>query len=1373
MTRRIMAIATVLRISLAAYLTLILGTSFVSAVNQTASPSTDSAPTSLERGTEDTFTSATFLEVDTFSPEVTTDLAPSVVTSATTALLTELGITASAVTSVDGNSTKSSGISSSQGGRDELRTLITSTDVSTIFPDQNGVSTEGTGPYVPWTPDGVDPTTTFADVSRQTTPFFHKLNFPDPELQLLDGNVTKATVQWFFENQTNINKYIFSYNQTDSYPGGFKHYRSDDLAGTKQHITLYGIYPGARYELNIQAFSGPLSTTIYREWFPETEPPSNVRVFNTTANSFRLEWIFPPHTPPLLVNYFSISCKAQNYRFKPSMTWQTRETLFLVSELLPGVTYGCSVVTVSRNGKSSYPQSMTVDTGVLPPTGIRISERTSSTFTIQWDTPEGNYQHVIVTCSQCLHNEQVIGSGSNTARFEGLKSGIQYNVTLETNAQSSRSDPNLFNVLTLPMGPSSLIVYVLDDIKLQLVWTSNNCQGCVVDFYRATLFLSGTNHQVAVKNVPCKGRDCHLVFDHELLPGQEYRAEVRADRGGLLSLHPVTAIQRIPPAVPGPITFKSATHSLLHMAWTPPRGIVDRYIIGICEADQIRSSTACDTYQVEVNSSITDFRCIKLKTSTRYNITLTAKSDTLISRLRWVIKSTTSHYPKADDDPPKAPSSTNDITPYTFPVTFDTSYFDNSERDIVNYTVLIAEAGAVSHADLPTQGNLTEGLKTRTWAVAIDQETIQRYQIAEHYSYADLTAESGKREAYASRTIVIGEESCSEENKDVYCNGPLKHNRIYVYQFRAFTKTGYSDTPFSRHVLLPEDNTGVVVGISVILVLLFVIVLVLISIIMIRKFRGTYGRYKPAHSMEPLPIRMMTRASTRQRNSRPVLLTDFCHDFQVMNAHCHYGFSQEYEVMVKVGRKLSSNAAVLAANVSKNRYTNILPFDRTRVMLSPVDDVEGSDYINANYIPGYNSPREYIACQGPLPGTVDDTWRMVWEQDVATIVILTQLLEKATVKCDQYWPEDNTPLLYGDIKILMSHKEEMENWCIRDFTLQMFETTKQVRQFHYLAWPDHGVPDSSSTLKNFIHTVREQIPSNGTPTIVHCSAGVGRTGTFICLDRLMRHMEDYNFVDILRIVCDMRSHRNFMVQTEQQYVFIHKCILEILEEKGIAPKRLPSISSLDTYDMNSRLGSDASAIKRHSEGDVIMRRSSVGSEDDTLKRMSMYSMGSPKRSLIEDDTRSRSHKKSANGGSNGSPKRSLIEDDTRSRSQKKSANGGSNGSLKRSLTEGDTRSRSQKKSANGGSNGSLKKCANGSSNGSPQKCANGSNRGSPRNSANGSINGSPKKCGIESSNGSRRNSANASPKKCANGGSNGSIKKHPNGIKTDVSEEIV
>ena len=108
--------------------------------------------------------------MDTFSPEVTTDLAPSVVTSATTALLTELGITASAVTSVDGNSTKSSGISSSQGGRDELRTLITSTDVSTIFPDQNGVSTEGTGPYVPWTPDGVDPTTTFADVSRQTTP---------------------------------------------------------------------------------------------------------------------------------------------------------------------------------------------------------------------------------------------------------------------------------------------------------------------------------------------------------------------------------------------------------------------------------------------------------------------------------------------------------------------------------------------------------------------------------------------------------------------------------------------------------------------------------------------------------------------------------------------------------------------------------------------------------------------------------------------------------------------------------------------------------------------------------------------------------------------------------------------------------------------------------------------------------------------------------------------------------------------------------------------------------------------------------------------------------------------------------------------------
>lgn len=97
------------------------------------------------------------------------------------------------------------------------------------------------------------------------------------------------------------------------------------------------------------------------------------------------------------------------------------------------------------------------------------------------------------------------------------------------------------------------------------------------------------------------------------------------------------------PAVPGPITFKRATHNLLHMAWRPPKGKVDRYVIGICEADQTRPSTACDTYKIEVNSSITDFRCLKLKADTRYNVTLAAKSGLLVSRLRWVVKSTTSH----------------------------------------------------------------------------------------------------------------------------------------------------------------------------------------------------------------------------------------------------------------------------------------------------------------------------------------------------------------------------------------------------------------------------------------------------------------------------------------------------------------------------------------------------------------------------------------------------------------------------------------------------------------------------------------------------------------------------------------------------------
>nr|XP_054774813.1 receptor-type tyrosine-protein phosphatase O-like [Lytechinus pictus] len=150
------------------------------------------------------------------------------------------------------------------------------------------------------------------------------------------------------------------------------------------------------------------------------------------------------------------------------------------------------------------------------------------------------------------------------------------------------------------------------------------------------------------------------------------------------------------------------------------------------------------------------------------------------------------------------------------------------------------------------------------------------------------------------------------------------------------------------------------------------------------------------------------------------------------------------------------------------------------------------------------------------------------------------------------------PVLYGDIQVTMNQTIEENDWNIKEFAVQQRDQRRYVRHWNFLSWPDHGVPESSQALLAFIRKIRGTKPPSSAPIAVHCSAGVGRTGTFIVLDHMLQHMEQYDFVDVMGVVCGMRMHRNFMVQTEQQYVFIHRCLMDVIEERGLAPVPLMS-----------------------------------------------------------------------------------------------------------------------------------------------------------------------------------------------------------------------
>ncbi|XP_067368622.1 protein tyrosine phosphatase receptor type Fa isoform X21 [Channa argus] len=299
-----------------------------------------------------------------------------------------------------------------------------------------------------------------------------------------------------------------------------------------------------------------------------------------------------------------------------------------------------------------------------------------------------------------------------------------------------------------------------------------------------------------------------------------------------------------------------------------------------------------------------------------------------------------------------------------------------------------------------------------------------------------------------------------------------------------------------------------------------------------------------AHSSDPVEMRRLNYQTQGMREHPPISLCDLADHIERLKANDGLLFSQEYE-SIDPGQQFTWEHSNLEVNKPKNRYANVIAYDHSRVILTAVDGVPGSDYINANYIDGYRKQNAYIATQGPLPETLSDFWRMVWEQRTSTIVMMTRLEEKSRVKCDQYWPSRGTET-YGMIQVTMLDTVELATYSVRTFALYKNGSSekREVRQFQFMAWPDHGVPEYPTPTLAFLRRVKACNPSDAGPMVVHCSAGVGRTGCFIVTDAMLERMKHEKSADIYGHVTCMRAQRNYMVQTEDQYIFIHEALLE-------------------------------------------------------------------------------------------------------------------------------------------------------------------------------------------------------------------------------------
>ncbi|XP_078490769.1 receptor-type tyrosine-protein phosphatase epsilon [Ciona intestinalis] len=234
--------------------------------------------------------------------------------------------------------------------------------------------------------------------------------------------------------------------------------------------------------------------------------------------------------------------------------------------------------------------------------------------------------------------------------------------------------------------------------------------------------------------------------------------------------------------------------------------------------------------------------------------------------------------------------------------------------------------------------------------------------------------------------------------------------------------------------------------------------------------------------------------------------------------------------------------ALKSVNLIKNRYDNVVPYDVTRVVITPGSDPTETDYINANYVSGYMMAKKWIACQGPKKETINDFWKMIWEQNCATIIMVTRLVENGKPKCDQYWPGEKE--IYGDYDVTLVEEKNRNFFVVRRFQIKHGDVERSVTQFHYISWPDFGVPSNAAHLLKFRRRVCSSNPCDAGPIVIHCSAGVGRTGTYILIDAALEQIKKEGKTDLFTLLNNMRKERMMLVQTDPQYAFAHKAVLE-------------------------------------------------------------------------------------------------------------------------------------------------------------------------------------------------------------------------------------
>uniref|UniRef100_UPI003AACB5E9 receptor-type tyrosine-protein phosphatase eta n=1 Tax=Centroberyx gerrardi TaxID=166262 RepID=UPI003AACB5E9 len=811
-----------------------------------------------------------------------------------------------------------------------------------------------------------------------------------------------------------------------------------------------------------------------------------------------------------------------------SVELNSTSTSFLFDSLSAGREYS-AMVTTSSGPFTASSGFITNATFPNPPGPIEILMKTTSSIHIKWEEAplmaNASFQYLVTNMSS-QGTEYTTTTTTNTSHtFSSLLSGTSYNISVATVGPMDFKSEEVWShmVTTRPKSVKSPEAVETEEESITLKWVKPDDYK---ESYRYYLTWGNSGGPIS-RNETTETEQLNIS---RLVPGSSYNFSVTTETSDRTQGAPVSisTCTDASPVTNFKCTGPNGTEAKVTLSWTKPKGLNSGFRLTVANHSETSTINLNNSCNPNCGHTVSD-----LKYNTQYQLTMETQScgepSTPVT-LTCMSGITNPPIPQNYESLVRVTETKHNM----FSIQIDPSLLNGINGPITQVAVLVTD-----NINAVDTSNLTQYLVNTYQEWSIEATSVYLATVKDNL----IQSRSGGNQL----TINIGDETEWEG----YINGVLKANEQYQYCIVLFTQlTVQSDglvsnalslastTVFFSAVKLPQSP--VVIGIAVGATLGIFCVLLIITIGFIIYWKRLNNKESSDIQIQPL----------RAKVNLAVTVEDYEAYYRKQKADSNCGFAEEFEDLKPVGTAQAKSSALALENKPKNRYNNVLPYDSSRVKLS----VHGSpfdDYINANYIPGYNSRKEFIAAQGPLPATVNEFWRMIWEKNVQTLVMLTRCNEQGRVKCERYWPSDTKH--FGNITVTTTSEIPLEDWTIRDFDIKNVKTaeTRSVRHFHFTAWPDHGVPETTELLINFRHLVREHMDqySRHSPTVVHCSAGVGRTGTFIAIDRLIFQIEKESIVDVYGIIHDLRMHRPLMVQTEDQYVFLNQCAMDIIRSR--------------------------------------------------------------------------------------------------------------------------------------------------------------------------------------------------------------------------------